>query len=172
MISQSLYIAFKRAIGSENYETVAGKHLFKIAKENLGIDVSPLDKATDEYGCVESYEQIIYKAFGEGIGAGLSTIRAKVALENSRKFVRVFSLPRKGDTILCVTTEGNGKVSNGHIGIVGENECGQSEGMNVPIYSNKSANGEWSKHLTHDKWKQYFRDEGGYPIYYYRRIIN
>lgn len=164
-MTTALYRMFQQAVTKLNYETAAGAHLYEVARASVGKEMSPLDKAPDDLACVESWEQVIYKAFNEGTGSGLSTIRAKVVLDNSRKFVKVRS-PKKGDTILSPTQGKN----IGHIGLVGSGETEMCD-TSIPIYSNNSNTSFWNKHQTLEGWKNYYKEEKKLPIYFYRRIV-
>lgn len=153
----------KTLIVLKNAPTLAGKKLFEKADElaNLGIDVSPLDIASDEYGCVESLEQVYFRTFGEYLGGGISTIRLKWALLNNKKFVKVTS-PIAGDIILSVTGEGgrNG-IGHGHCGIMGQGK----------IMSNNSKTGKWEYNYDIFQWKWRWETIGGYPTYYFRKVL-
>ena len=154
------YYLFKLLVQFYNYGTPSGNRLYEEALKSLGKDISPNDKAPDRLACVESVEEVHKNAFGEYIGGGLSTIREKTALDNSIKFIRV-TKPLKGDIILSVTGEGNGKVSNGHIGIIGDKT----------VMSNNSNNGLFEEVYTIQSWKDRWETLGGYPVYYYRKLI-
>ena len=54
-----------------------------------------------------------------------------------------------------------GKIPNGHVGIVSEDE---------EIMSNSSATGLWTQNYTLVSWVAKYRTLGGYPIYFYRKV--
>lgn len=136
--------------------------LYDKAKELLSPsrDVSPLDIANDEVGCVESLWNVINKAFPNKVGFPLvlSTIKLKYYLDNSPLYEKVTSyLP--GDIILNVTGTGNGNVSNGHTGITGK----------FGIMSNDSRTGLWLQNYTYKRWDDNYRIKGGMKTHYFRR---
>jgi hypothetical protein len=152
---------FKQLVVAGNFGTPASDKLYNEACKWIGTDASPQDKAPDEYGCVESFENVHHKTFGYNVGGKLSTIKLFFAIDNDPTFVRVKN-PIKGDAILAVTTQGNGKISNGHVGIVGDNNT---------IMSNNSKTGKWDVHLTIESWNLRYNIVGGYPTYYYRKVF-
>lgn len=153
---------YKMLVSIFNYGTPAGRKLYLTAVECLGTDASPNDKAPDEYGCAETVNDIVYKAFGDYAGGDLSTYRMYRALKNNRMFVKV-SKPLKGDIILSPTGYGgqNG-INNGHTGIIGANNV---------IMSNSSATGKFEENYTIETWTNRYVVKGGYPIYYFRRLL-
>ena len=131
------------------------QRFYRIARENLGKDLSPTQK---ELGCVESLETIHRLAFGDYIGGDtslISTIKLKYHLFKRNDFVRIDNY-EVGAIILCVTGEGKNR-SNGHTGI-----CGKFQ-----IMSNNSETGLWDTKYTLTLWKKYF---AGFPIYFFRKI--
>lgn len=150
---------YKFLITFFNYGTPSGEHLFETAKKWLGKDVAPIE---NEYGCAESVNNIVYKAFGDYAGGDLSTYRMYNSIKNNKLFAKVKS-PLPGDIILSPTGYGNRrKLSNGHVGIVGDNGY---------IMSNDSKTGLWSGNYTLNSWKSRYQDMGEYPIHYFRRIF-
>ncbi len=134
---------------------LSSEKLYRIAKENLGKDLSPTQ---NELGCVESLETIHKLAFGDYIGgdkALLSTIQLKKALNKRGDFVRIDKY-EVGAIILCVTGESKNR-SNGHVGIMGK----------FQIMSNNSDTGLWDTKYTLASWKKYYQ---GFPLYFYRKI--
>lgn len=133
------------------------RKFYRIAKENLGRDISPTQ---NDLGCVESLETIHKLAFGDYIGgktALLSTIKLKEALMERKDFVRVLNY-ELGAIVLCVTGEDaiwSGK--RGHTGI-----CGQYQ-----IMSNNSATSLWDTKYTKKSWEEYYK---GFPIYYFKKV--
>lgn len=134
--------------------------LFNTAVKSLGIDASPNDLAPDEVGCAETVNAIFKATFGKEVGGGLSTGLMYKALKDDKRFIKVDqALP--GDIIISPTGYGTGGLSNGHVGIVGENES---------IMSSSSATGTFESNYTLKKWVARYRDKGGYPIYFFRVI--
>ena len=157
-----MYNLFKTLVLVFNYGTPAGAKLYNTAVGCLGTDASPNDKAPDELGCAETINDIVFKAFGDYAGGDLSTYRMYNSIRNNIKFVKV-TKPVKGDIILSPTGYGNRrKVSNGHVGIVGDKNI---------IMSNSSATGEFIENYTIESWTNRYLVNGGYPIYYFRRLI-
>lgn len=125
----------------------------------VGTDASPDDEASDIYGCVDSFEEVIHSAIGEYVGAKktLSTYYLRKDLLNSQRFQRVYN-PKPGTVILCATGYGgkNG-VKNGHVGIV----------IDDRIASNDSRTGTWELAFTLDSWLRYFQKRGGYEVLFF-----
>lgn len=139
------------------------ERLYTVAHALLtpGHDVSPKDRANDEVGCVESFCEVFKEAFGtypDGTRQVpmLSTKAIKILFSGNPKRFKPTLDMLPGMIILSVTGEGNGKVSNGHIGILDEGG---------KIMSNNSENGNWDTHLTIEKWVGYYRNVGGMKIY-------
>ncbi len=138
--------------------------LYRTAKSCLGMDASPSDEAPDEYGCMESVDNVVKKAFGRFINdtrytPTLSTLEGFKILRKSDNFVPVQE-PLPGDIILSPTSLGNGNLRNGHVGIVGF----------YGIMSNDSATGRFMQNYTLKSWTARYKDQGGFPILFYRRI--
>src|SRR3990167_9411185 len=109
--------------------------LFNTALSCLGKDMAPQE---DDFGCMEALNAVFKKAFGQEIGGGLSTYRAYLILRKDKRFEKTL-IPLAGDIILSPTGYGNGKLRNGHAGVVGEKE---------KIMSNTSANGLWQGNFS------------------------
>lgn len=148
---------FKWLIKAGNFSTPASEKLYKVAKSCIGKDVAPLE---NEYGCAEAVNNVVHQAFGDYAGGDLSTYRMYHAIKNNRKFIEVIK-PIRGDIILSPTGYGSGKVSNGHTGIMSDNNA---------IMSNTSVNGLWLENYTLDSWARRYKVEGDYPIFYFRRL--
>lgn len=152
---------FKFLVVNWNFATPAGERLYISAKSWLGVDASPNDRAPDELGCAETIHDIVFKTFGDYVGGDLSTYRMFHALQANDKFVRVSS-PLQGDIIISPTGYGtNKKIPNGHVGIVSDNN---------KVMSNSSATGTFEENYTIYSWKKRYVIDGGYPVYFYRRI--
>lgn len=134
--------------------------LYKTAKDAIGEDVSPQDFAPDELGCVESLSRIIQRAFPElRFPTMLSTRELHAYLQTSLSF-DLISEPQYGDIILSVTGTGNGRISNGHTGIVGK----------TWIMSNDSRTGAWEANYQLASWKRYYEGKGNFPTLFYRVV--
>ena len=134
--------------------------LYIAAISSLGTDASPNDIAPDELGCAESVNAIHKKVFGYEVGGGVSTSQLYKALVSHPKFIAV-DTPLEGDVIISPTGYGNGKLSNGHTGIVGK------AGV---IMSNDSATGLFKENYSLETWRSYYSSRGGYPVRFFRRI--
>lgn len=134
--------------------------LYAAALQSIGTDASPNDVAPDELGCAETVNAIFKSVFKSEIGGGLSTAHMFKALNSDARFMKVDQfLP--GDIIISPTGMGNGKLSNGHVGIVGLDE---------KVMSNSSATGTFEENYTIKSWIKRYRNQGGYPIYFFRVV--
>ena len=143
-----------------NAETNNRLRLYNAAVKSLGTDASPNDLAPDEVGCAETVNAVFKSVFGKEIGGGLSTALLFKVLKDDKRFMKVDqALP--GDIVISPTGYGNGGLSNGHVGIVAEDEN---------IMSNSSATGTFETNYTLKRWVARYRNKGGYPIYFFRVI--
>lgn len=126
----------------------------------LNTDASPNDLAPDEYGCAETVNAIHKKAFGFEIGGNLSTYAMYQVLQNDPGFMRV-DAPRRGDIIISPTGYGNGRLSNGHVGIM------SSE---TEIMSNNSYTGKFEQNYSLQKWRDRYAVLGGYFVAFFRKV--
>ena len=129
--------------------------LYETAIKCLGQD---LVKDEDELACAASVNEAFRRAFGSPIGGGYSTYNMYQVLKSDTRFLKV-TIPLPGDIIISPTGYSNGKLRNGHTGIVGENS---------EIMSNNSFNGLWEKNYIIDTWKRRYKNFGGYPMDYFR----
>lgn len=139
--------------------------LYSVALTYLGIDASPKDAASDEYGCADSVTQVLLAAFPGCIKGSVSTAELYNQLNNSKEFTKVKAF-KFGDIIISPTGMGAigkipNKITNGHVGIVGEDE---------EIMSNSSATGFWTQNYNLTSWVARYRTLGGYPIYFFRKV--
>ena len=162
-ILEGLIEQYKSLIRDKNAPTQAGNVLYKTALSFIGKDASPLDSAPDPLACAESVNEIVKAAFGEPAGGNNSTYWLYIALKNHRKFVEV-TTPLPGDIIISPTGIGGGKngVSNGHAGIMLENN---------QIASNDSRDGVFRQNYALFEWKYRYQTIGGYKVYFFRRVI-
>lgn len=133
--------------------------LYTLATSLIGTDASPKDLAKDGVGCAESVSTIIRKLVPTfplvtGTWSLWDALRARTDFQS----VNPADI-QAGDIILCVTGTGNGKVSNGHVGILAEGDG---------IMSNDSLSGIWKTNFTRKSWNDYFVTKGGYPVHYFR----
>lgn len=135
--------------------------LYAVAKASLGIDASPRDVAPDEYGCAESVNELFKKTFGHYItNPGISTAQLYLAMLHDVNHFQIIKFPVPGAIIISPTGYGNGRLSNGHVGI-----CGK-----FGIMSNSSATGKWSENYTLDAWIAYYKTKGGFPVVLFRPV--
>jgi hypothetical protein len=152
-----LDMAGKLVAKADSY-TDAGHKLFLTARACIGKDMAPTE---NELGCAEAVNEIVFKAFGDYAGGDKSTYRMYHAIRDNKKFVQVYS-PRPGDIVLSPTGYGNGTIPNGHTGIMGEFGA---------IMSNNSSDGLFLANYTLTAWRNRYQKQGGYPVLFYRRII-
>lgn len=139
--------------------------LFQTSVNVLGTDVSPADLAPDEYGCAETMSNIIARVV-PGFPIFLSTRALCIYLKSDTRFEQIFE-PETGAVLVSPTTEGNGRIPNGHTGMIGNKFIfnGKPE---FEIMSNSSATGTFEKNYTTISWRARYVDIGGYPMYYFR----
>lgn len=136
------------------------ERLYNIAKSQLGVDASPRDLADDELACAETVNTLYEKAFGHKICVpGLSTTQLyKEMSANTGKFRKIIlsrnSPTKKGWIIISPTNYGNGRLANGHTGIIG----------NYGILSNDSESGLLKENYTLNSWFDRYYNIGGFPV--------
>lgn len=134
--------------------------IYHAAYAAIGTDVSPDDLANDRLGCAESLSMLMRRVFPElHFPVKLSTRELFLYLSQSPSFQPI-PFPERGCIVLSVTGTGNGKVSNGHVGIMG----------NSWIMSNHSGTGTWEPSHTVDTWRRFYETKGGMPTHYFRRV--
>ncbi len=136
------------------------KILYVYAKSQIGLKKSGI-KTSIEYGCAEAVNRIFLECFGEEIDGGISTKSLYKFFLDSKRFIQTYDV-EVGDIIISPTGYGNGKISNGHVGIISDNG---------KIMSNNSSNGQWDEHLDSAGWQLRYAMSGGYPVFYFRVII-
>lgn len=139
--------------------SASGK-LYITAVACLGRDASPDDIVPDEFGCAESVNAVHQKAFGASIGGGGSTYLLYQALLKHPRFLKV-DVPGPGDVIISPSGYGNGKLKNGHVGIMGKADI---------IMSNDSDTGMFLEKYTLESWRDRYAIYGGYPVLFFKRI--
>src|SRR3990167_3806724 len=147
--------------------TVLQDQLYKAAFDFIGKDASPKDYAPDDLGCAESISAVIQEAFPDiRFPTLLSTLELYNYLFKSMSFQRIIE-PQKGCIMLAVTGMCSGKVSNGHVVIIGKNI---SPDGTLWAMGNSSRTGTWEVNYTVGSFIRYFEGKGGFPILYFRRI--
>lgn len=137
------------------------EHLYEVAKACIGKDMSPLDRAPDTLGCMESLDGVWLEAFGEHLlehADRLSTARGYAAMRvhPRLKLVKEDFLP--GDIVISPTGLSTKGSPNGHTGIRGIHQ----------YMSNDSSNGKWMANYNLPNWKAYFGDKLGFPTFHFR----
>lgn len=135
-------------------EPTPQERLRDICISSVGKDISPDDKAPDEKACAESLSNLL-KLLYPNFPVLVSTVELYKALKNDTRFTGTLDF-KPWTLIITPTQGGNGRVSNGHVGIVGEHGV---------IYSNNSGTGKWDNHWTVDEWVSYYKIKGGYRIH-------
>lgn len=129
------------------------QRLLDAAVSFLGVDASPADRAKDEVGCVESFEEVFRAAFGHYITRSprplLSTYALLTVLKEHPDFEEIDG-PEDGAIILSATGTGNGSMP-GHVGVVKGDR----------ILSNRSDTGLWSDYFTLKSWEARYHQKGG-----------
>lgn len=159
LIKQTITLIKKLIELKSNYTIPMNKseQLYEKAISMLGKDASPRDLVNDSVGCAETVSSLI-----NSIDPTFNVITGTWTLWDMFKLRGDFALvnpPEKGCIVLSVTGLGNGKVPNGHAGIVGE------DGI---IMSNDSRTGKFLENYTIDEWVDYFQKKGGYPVFYFK----
>ena len=131
--------------------------IYEEAIKCLGKNMAPINKSL---GCVEAVNNIAIRAIGNSLGGGYSTYWLYNALTTSKRFKKIKE-PLRGDIVISPSGFGNGKLSNGHVGICGELDT---------IMSNDSAKLLWLKNYTIDSWKKRYFTKGGFPVDFFRVI--
>lgn len=132
--------------------------LLKFLKDNVGRDFTTYDAL----GCADTVNNILDEVLGYNAGGGPSTHSMYKSLQTDTRFEQqTTASARAGDIILSPTGYGNGTLTNGHVGFLGENGI---------IYSNNSNTSKLDTAFTAKKWKAYYKDKGGFPVVYYRAI--
>lgn len=132
--------------------------IYATAISCLGVDVTPDDIVSDEYDCADTVTTIVKRALGAFPEGSISTYSMYRSLLTSTSFIRV-DTPLEGDILISPTGYGNGKLSNGHVSIMGK------EGK---IMSNSSSTGLFTQNYTLETWRNRYVDIGGYPMMYFR----
>lgn len=135
------------------------KLIHKIALEHIGRDASPLDRADDVVGCVESVTEILVKT-GTWPKVETGTYTFWRQLAQSRNWTLTAN-PQAGDIIISPTGTGNGRI-RGHVGILSNNGV---------IMSNDSYSGKWMANYDLKRWKDRYQGIGNFPIYYFTYVI-
>ena len=155
---------FLRKVFMINTQTATSEHLYYTAKSFLGIDITPKDEIPDDVACVAQVQEVVRRATGNYIGIGAALYNTRAFKDQSLKDRRMFEVHEDeilpGDICVYPTGEGNGRISNGHVFIIGEHQW----------MSNSSKTGLWSANYTRQSAKDYYETKGGYTPYFFRLV--
>lgn len=139
-----------------NQQTENSKKVYATAKACLGENLSGNNPVL---GCAKTVNNIFLKALGSPIGGDYSTNLMFKSLQDKTRFDVITTenaLP--GDVIISPTGYGNGRMPNGHVGIVGV----------YGILSNNSEDGELHENYTVQTWVHIYQGVGGFPALFFR----
>lgn len=138
------------------------ERLYDVAKASIGKDMSPLDKAPDKLGCMESLNGVYLACFGEHL------LPANVRLSTHGGYKQMLNDPRlylirnedalPGDIVISPTGYSTKGAPNGHCGVRGFTE----------YMSNDSDTGLWKANYRIANWSLVFKQTLGFPIYHFR----
>ncbi len=131
--------------------------IYETAKSCIGKKMSPLYKA---YGCAEAVNAVVMLAIGNAVGGGASTYQMYQELKKNKRFKKL-DRPEEGDIVISPSGYGNGKIANGHVGILGAGGF---------IMNNNSNTLKWDTHYDLDSWRKRYVVKGGFPMDYFRVI--
>jgi hypothetical protein len=130
--------------------------LYIAGYDHIGYDLSPTQS---RLGCSETVSSLINLAYNAGINYA-GTYELWQYLKDSPKWEECNY--EVGAVIISPSrTNTNSRVVHGHVGV-----CGIYQ-----IMSNNSNTGLLDTYWTRQKWEDYFGEYGGFPIYYYKRVI-
>ena len=134
--------------------------LYAAALLQMGRDASPRDLEPDDVACVESVTTLIHQIRPE-VPIMTGTWTFLEYLKRSSMLFQKTDDPKPGCIIISPTGTGNGKLKNGHTGIIGK------DGI---IMSNDSASGLFLENYTLESWKHKYGKIGGFPVEFYRLV--
>ena len=122
-----------------NVQTPASLKLRRTTYDNIGKDLSPQENA---FGCAETVCTLLALAFNDT----WKTLSTKLMYEHFliSPYYSKESNSLAGDIVISPTGYGNGKISNGHVGIVLNDEL---------IASNNSYNSKLEVNYNLKSWK-------------------
>jgi hypothetical protein len=109
--------------------------------------------------CAFAVNEVVQRAIGRPVGGGNSTADMGEVLAKTQIHVREQQVA-PGMIIISPTHGSN----IGHVGIVGEIK---NPVLASVIYSNSSARGVFSHTFTLGRWKAFYRDSKGLPVFFY-----
>lgn len=117
--------------------------------------------APNEYGCAESVTRMLTNLNPDLTPIFVSTIKLTEYLEESDSFIELNYRPFNGCIVMATTGTGNGRVSNGHVGIF----------VNGRVFSNNSNTGRWDDQWSLLAFKDYYQRKGGMKVRYFAPIV-
>lgn len=132
--------------------------LLQEAKFWLGKEPTPDDAVPDDVACVSSLSHVIAGVipFPHLVG----TPALFTYLQKSPQWKATLDLT-PGNVVVSVTGTGNGKIPNGHCGILLENER---------IASNSSPSGLWENNFSVTSWVKRYRTTGGMQVFIFEAV--
>jgi hypothetical protein len=132
--------------------------LLRLAKDNLGRDITPNDKIPDNVACAEGVSTLI-KTIYPDFPIIPSTLELDNYLRKDKRFEPTLDLDA-GNIIISPTGRGNGLIA-GHCGVLLEGG---------KIASNNSYTGLLDNLFTIELWVKRYRVKGGFPIYVFKPL--
>lgn len=150
----------KKTMRGWGYSTREMVHTY--AKLAVGNDLSIIVK--DEVGCAESVSRILMgvdRTLLPMVIPGTASLDSELR-NNPRYRAVALGQVRPGDIVISPTVGGNGRLSNGHVGILGAVVGGERL-----IYSNTSEGGLWTQNYTLRGWINRYQGIGGFQVKFY-----
>lgn len=141
--------------------TSSSEKIYQTAQKYIGLDASPADLAPDGLACAESTCDVLRDA-GVDMPVFVSTEELDNFLHQSPEWLTLpgSASAEPGDVCIAPTGLGNNPlIPHGHVGIVLENSL---------IASNYSGNGNFLTKWSISSFLAYYKDKGGYPVYFFR----
>jgi Phage tail lysozyme len=142
-------------------DAVASAQIFAMAKqcdETLVTRNAP-NTNHGRLACAFAVNEVVRRAIGRAVGGGTSTANmGEILAETQRQVPEQEIAP---GMIIISPTHGS---NVGHVGIVGEIKSPITATL---IYSNSSARGVFSHLFTLGKWKAFYRDSKGLPVFFF-----
>ena len=150
-----------------------GELIYEVAKGSIGKDMGG-NMIPDALSCAISVNNIVQQATGKPIGGGASTYNMYRALKLYSTFLpgwRFYKVrierAKPGDIIISPTGYGNGKLSNGHVGIIGM--AGEIM-SNTSFTTRKWKAGTWQYNHNISNWTSHYGMFGGFPVEVFRVV--
>ena len=142
--------------------------LYNAAKQNLGVHLTLDPSVPIEVGCAECQSKLMQIA---GMSVPKNGIAGTIAFNEwftvNPDFKEIFE-PEQGCIIVAVTSTGNGKVKNGHIGTMAAFNLMYVQDWG--ICSNDSNTGTLREQWSLKDFIAYYQTYGGLEIHMYRPL--